>query len=395
MSELAKTGLVIGAGPAGLAAAEAMARAGLSVTIAEQLPSAGRKFLMAGKSGLNLTKDEPIEAFLAACIDLPAPLETAVRAFGPSEVRRWAEGLGQEMFTGSTGRVFPKVMKASPLLRAWLARLSDLGASLHTRWTWRGWGADGAALFDTPDGPQSVSADVVVLALGGASWPRLGATGDWYDMLSQVTPFKPANMGFEVDWSPHMAKHFGRAVKGARLTAGDLTSRGEFVVSARGLEGGGIYEVSRRMRDGATLFLDLTPDRNVEDLRKALSGRGSESLANTLRKRLKLAPVQIALLNEFGRPLPGDLAPLIKALPVSHAGPRPIEEAISTAGGLRMDALNADLMFHTRKGLFAAGEMLDWEAPTGGYLLTVCLASGFMAGEAAVSYALESSTIRK
>lgn len=394
MNEPAKTGLVIGAGPAGLAAAEAMARAGLSVRIAEQMPSAGRKFLMAGKSGLNLTKDEPIEDFLAACIDLPAPLETAVRAFGPADVRRWAEGLGQEMFTGSTGRVFPKVMKASPLLRAWLARLEGLGAVLHTRWIWRGWGAGGDALFDTPDGAERVRADVVVLALGGASWPRLGSTGAWYDMFSQVTPFMPANMGFEVDWSSHMAQHFGGAVKGVRLTAGDLTSRGEFVVSRRGLEGGGIYEVSRRMREGATLFLDLAPDRSADQLRTALSKRGKESVANALRKRAKLTPIQIALLNEFGRPFPDDLAALIKALPVRHAGPRPLEEAISSAGGLRMDALTDRLMFQTRGGLFAAGEMLDWEAPTGGYLLTVCLASGFMAGEAAATYALDSSTIR-
>ncbi|MGH1369833.1 MAG: TIGR03862 family flavoprotein [Maritimibacter sp.] len=387
--------LVIGAGPAGLAAAEIMAEAGLSVCIAEQMPSAGRKFLMAGKSGLNLTKSESIEAFLAACVDLAPSVEAAVRAYGPKEVTAWAEGLGQEMFIGSTGRVFPRVMKASPLLRAWLLRLDKLGVTLNTRWHWTGWGANGEALFETPNGAQSISAKVVVLALGGASWPRLGATGDWFDMLSQVTPFKPANMGFEVDWSPHMTPHFGTPIKGARLLAGGLSSRGEFVISARGIEGGGIYEVSRAMREGAPLTVDLRPDVSLDALRKSLSAsRGKTSLSNHLRKRAKMIPAQIALLNEFGRPLPHDLAPLIKALPIAHKGPRPIEEAISTAGGLRLDALDENLMFHTRPGLFAAGEMLDWEAPTGGYLITTCLATGVQAGRAAVDYALANSDIR-
>jgi uncharacterized flavoprotein (TIGR03862 family) len=377
--------LVIGAGPAGLMAAEVMAEAGLSVIVADQMPSAGRKFLMAGKSGLNLTKDEPVEALLAACRDLPPPVEAAVRAFSPAEVMAWAEGLGQEVFTGSTGRVFPKVMKASPLLRAWLARLGAAGVDLRTRWTWTGWSDTGAALFDTPDGPKEVAAKAVILALGGASWPRLGSDGAWVERFPQVAPFQPANMGFRVDWSAHMRPHFGRALKGIALSAGAGMSRGELVVSERGLEGGGIYEVSRDMREGAALRIDLLPDWPVEKIRAALSApRGKETLTNSLRKRLRLDPLAIALLQEYGRPFPTDLAPLIKAVPVRHAGPRPIAEAISSAGGLRFDALDDDFMLRGHPGLFAAGEMLDWEAPTGGYLITVSLATGRAAGLAAV-----------
>jgi len=381
------TGLVIGAGPAGLMAAEEMAKAGLSVTVAEAKPSPARKFLMAGKSGLNLTKDEPFEAFLAAYGAQAETLRPILTAFGPSAVMGWAEGLGQPLFTGSTGRVFPTAMKASPLLRAWLARLEGLGVSLKRNHRWTGW--DGtAALFETPEGARRMTADVAVLACGGASWRRLGSDGAWAAWTDDVAPFQPANMGFRVEWSDHMAAHIGQPVKGVALHAGDITSRGEFVLSKEGIEGGGVYEVSRALREGAPLTLDLMPDRTLTDVRGALSKpRGKDSLSNHIRKRLKLDPVKRALLMECGRPFPDDLAPLIKALPVPLRGPRALDEAISTAGGLRFSALDDGLMLTARPGVFAAGEMLDWEAPTGGYLLTACLATGRWAGQAAATYA--------
>lgn len=377
--------VVIGAGPTGLMAAEEMARAGLAVTVAEAMPSPGRKVLMAGKSGLNLTKDEGAGAFRAAYGPLSPAIEAALAGFGPAEVMAWARGLGQEVFTGSTGRVFPVAMKASPLLRAWLARLAGMGVVLRTRWRWTGW--EGAGLrFDTPEGVQVLHPDVTVLALGGASWRRLGSDGAWAAQFpGQVAPFQPANMGLSVDWSPHMARHFGAPVKGAALIAGGQVSRGEFVVSARGIEGGGLYALSRPLRDGAALHLDLLPDLTEAEIRDRLSPAGRDSLPNRLRKALRLDPVRIALLQEWGRPLPGDLAPLLKRLPVRHAGPRPLDEAISTAGGLRSEALDG-FMLRDRPGVFAAGEMLDWEAPTGGYLLTACLATGRAAGRQAATF---------
>lgn len=376
--------LIIGAGPAGLMAADVISAAGHSVVVAEAKPSVARKFLMAGKSGLNLTKDEPFEAFLSHYHEAAPTLRPMLEAFGPKDVTAWAEGLGQEMFTGSSGRVFPKVMKASPLLRAWLSRLSDQRVEIRTRWRWTG---DGYR-FDTPDGPQEISPKVCVLACGGASWARLGSDGAWADWLkAPLAPFKPANMGYEVDWSPHMERHFGAPIKNVTLTAGDSSLRAEFVLSERGLEGGGIYAVSRPMREGATLTLDLLPDMTIADIRARLSRpKGKMSRANFLRKALKLTPEKQALLIEFGQPLPEDLAPLIKALPVVHAGPRPMDEAISTAGGLRLDALDNTLMLKDHPGTFAAGEMLDWEAPTGGYLLTACLATGRWAGLGATNW---------
>lgn len=383
--------VVIGGGPAGLMAAEALAGAGLPVTVAEAMPTMGRKLLMAGKSGLNLTKSEAAEAFAAAYGAAPPALARALDDFGPDAVSDWARALGQEVFAGSTGRVFPVAMKASPLLRAWLARLSAAGVDLRTRWRWRGW--DGAALrFDTAEGERVVSPDVTVLALGGASWARLGSDGAWAAHLpDHVAPFRPANMGFEVDWSPHMARHFGSPVKGAALIAAAARSRGEFVISSRGVEGGGVYAVSAALRDGAGLILDLLPDQTADEIAAKLArGRGGDSLANHLRKALRLDPARIALLQELARPLPqdsGQLAAVIKALALPLIGPRPIDEAISTAGGLRFDALDAGLMLRDRPGVFAAGEMLDWEAPTGGYLLTACLATGRHAGRAAAWYA--------
>lgn len=382
------TALVIGAGPAGLMAADEMSAAGLDVVVAEAKPSVARKFLMAGKSGLNLTKDEPFEAFLAKYQEAAPMLAPMLREFGPSEIVDWANGHGQEMFTGSTGRVFPKVMKASPLLRSWLRRLDAQGVQIRTRW--RCVGLTGDCQFETPDGPQTISADVIVLACGGASWARLGSDGGWVNWVdAPKAPFQPANMGFGVNWSAHMARHFGRPAKGVALLAGDQRVRGEFVVSKFGLEGGGIYAVSRPMREGAALTVDLLPDLTEQDIRNRLSKpRGKSSLSNHLRKTLRLDPVKQALLMEFARPLPTDLAPILKALPIHHAGPRPMDQAISTAGGICLDALDAGLMLRDRPSIFAAGEMLNWEAPTGGYLLSACLSTGRWAGRHAAAFAL-------
>ncbi|WP_375254597.1 TIGR03862 family flavoprotein [Yoonia sp.] len=375
--------VVIGAGPAGLMAAEQMAKAGLSVLIVDAMPSVGRKFLMAGKSGLNITK---VEDDFASTFH--PPITSAIAAFGPQAVMDWAKGLGQPLFTGSTGRVFPTVMKASPLLRAWLARLTDLGVEMRTRWRWEGWDDD-ALRFTTPEGSRTLTPKATVLALGGASWARLGSDGAWAGYLQgETAPFAPANVGFGVAWSDYMKPHLGQPVKAISLTAGDLYTRGEFVISERGIEGGGIYMVSQAMRDGAPLFVDLAPDWSLERVREALAKpRGKMSLSNHLRKVLRFDPLRMALLSEFGRPFPDDLAARIKSLPVRHTGPRPIDEAISTAGGVRFDALTDDLMLKNRPGVFCAGEMLDWEAPTGGYLITGCLSTGLKAGRAAARFA--------
>jgi len=345
MSDIA----VIGAGPAGLMAAEVLARAGHRVTIYEAKPSPARKFLMAGKSGLNFTRDEPPAQF-AANYDAPwlAPI---LSAFGPPEVMAWARGLGIELFTGSTGRVFPVEMKGSPLLRAWLRRLDGLGVQLQRRWRWTGW--QGAAL------------------------------------RVEVAPFRPANMGFTVAWSAHMAPHFGAPVKGAALMAGGRVSRGEFVVSAHGIEGGGVYALSALVRDGAALTLDLTPDRSLAEVAGRLARpRGADTVANWLRKALHLDPLKLALLQEWGRPLPAapeKLARLIKSLPVHHQGPRPIAEAISSAGGITAASLSEGFELRALPGTYAVGEMLDWEAPTGGYLITACLATARHAALAAAT----------
>ncbi len=391
--------LVIGGGPAGLAAAEALSAAGLSVLVAEAKPSLGRKLLMAGKSGLNLTKNEDLPVFLSNLPD-PAPsLQTALARFGPAEAMDWAEGLGVELFTGSTGRVFPKEMKASPLLRAWLARLSAAGCAFRTRWRWSGFDG-GAALFQTQDGPRRVAARATVLALGGASWPRLGSDGAWVPHVealgAPVAPFRPANMGFDVDWSLHFReRNAGAPVKNVALTFQGRQVRGEFVVTASGVEGGAVYALSTPILDamagGAVLHVDLAPDRALDALTRALlRPRGKASRANHLRKTVGLVGVKLALLRECA---PEALetaeatAAAMKTLPLRLVRPRPIAEAISTSGGLRFEGLTENLMLKSAPGIFAAGEMLDWTAPTGGYLLTACLATGFMAGEAAADHA--------
>ncbi|MFB2594260.1 TIGR03862 family flavoprotein [Paracoccus sp. p4-l81] len=380
--------LVIGAGPAGLMAAEELARAGHPVLIAEALPTPARKFLMAGKSGLNLTRDQAPDLF--ASHYTPDWIAPHVADFGPAQVRAWAQGLGIALFTGSTGRVFPVGMKAAPLLRAWLARLDGLGVRLATRWRWQGFQGDGFA-FATPEGPQVLTPRVTVLALGGASWPRLGSDAAWVPWLAargvQIAPFRPANMGLRVTWSAAMAPLFGQPVKGTAITDGTTATRGEFVIARSGIEGGGIYPLAARARDGAALHLDLMPDLTVQAAADRLArARPGESLSNRLRKRLRLDPARAALAREWGGALPADptdLAARLKALPIRHDGPQDLSRAISSAGGITRDALHDDLSLRALPGVFAAGEMLDWEAPTGGYLLTGCFATGRAAGRAA------------
>ena len=387
--------LVVGAGPAGLMAAEALAAPGRRVLVAEAMPTPARKFLMAGKSGLNLTKDEPLADFArrfraeaGALPRTPGYWDKEEAAFGPAEVMAWARGLGIELFTGSTGRVFPVGMKASPLLRAWLARLRSGGVEVRTRCRWIG----GGWRFETPQGPRVLSPRVAVLALGGASWPRLGSDAAWVPWLRTagvaVAPFRPANMGFRVTWSPPMARHFGAAVKGTALRAGDLSSRGEWIVGRHGVEGGGIYEISAALRDGAAGFVDLAPDLDAAALAARFARpRGRLSLGNWLRRVLE-DPVKVALLLEWGKPYPADPAGWVartKALALRHAGPMGLEGAISSAGGVTCDSLTEGQELRAMPGVFAAGEMLDWEAPTGGYLLTGCLGSGLRAGQAAAA----------
>ncbi len=375
--------LVIGGGPAGLMAAEALADAGRRVVLCEAKPSVGRKLLMAGKSGLNITKDEPSIPFGDAFN--PDWLRPMLADFGPAEVADWCRGLGQEVFTGSSGRVFPQAMKASPLLRAWLVRLEAKGVDIRTRWRWLG--PDGAGHgFQAPGGDVSLYPKVTVLAFGGASWARLGSDGAWVPMLVargvDVAPFRPANMGFNVAWSAHMHRHFGQPIKGAALIVDGTRTRAEFVITTNGVEGGGIYAVSRALRDGAALTLDLLPDIPAADLTRHLSRlKPAESAANKLRK-LGLSPAAIALVMETAR---GADLTVIKHLPIPLQGPRPMDEAISVAGGITRAALTDHLEIRAMPGTFACGEMLDWEAPTGGYLLTACLATGLWAGRHAAN----------
>jgi uncharacterized flavoprotein (TIGR03862 family) len=384
---------VIGAGPAGLFAAERLAQAGCAVTVYERMPSAARKFLMAGRGGLNLTHSEDFEAFVGRYGPAAARLRPMLEAFPPKALIAWAEGLGQPTFTGSSGRVFPKALKASPLLRTWLGRLAGLGVEIRTRHDWLGWTADGALSFRTPQGEVTARPDGTVLALGGASWPRLGTGGAWAPLLGEaVRPFRPANMGFDVAWSPVMAGFAGTPLKGIALTFKGHTVRGEAMVTRYGLEGGALYALSAPLRDAveaegsATVTIDLRPEMSVGEVTARLAKpRGGQSLSNHLRKALKLSPVETNLLREaHGRDLPaepGALARAIKAAPIRLAGVQGLARAISSAGGVRLDAVDDRLMLKDRPGVFVAGEMLDWEAPTGGYLLQASFATGLAAAE--------------
>ncbi len=379
---------MIGGGPAGLMAAEQLARAGHGVIVADAMPSVGRKLLMAGKSGLNLTKAEPPERCLAAYGDAAPWLAPMLAAFGPADVQAWAEELGQSVFTGTTGRVFPQAMKASPLLRAWLKRLGESGVQPRTRWQWQGW-RDAALVFATPDGERLERPDVTVLALGGSSWRRLGSDGAWTGPLEAagvpLTPFAPSNAAVSMAWSPHMTRHFGAPLKSVQWHAGDMTSRGEAVISARGLEGGGLYSLTPALRAGAPLSVDLLPDIPAQTLAERIARkRAKQSVANWFKTSLRLDPAKAALFFEMAANRSDPMA--LKSLPLSHAGLRPMDEAISTAGGVARTGLNDDLMLTTRPGVFCAGEMLDWEAPTGGYLLTACLATGRWAGLGAAAW---------
>ncbi|PKR59707.1 TIGR03862 family flavoprotein [Thalassospira lohafexi] len=384
-----KTAMIIGAGPAGLMAAERLAGEGYAVTLYEGMPSAGRKFLMAGKSGLNITHSEDLETFLTRYGASRERLEPHLRKFGPAQIRDWCAGLGIETFVGSSGRVFPTTMKASPLLRAWLKRLDGLGCKIHYRHYWTGWNDADQAVFKTPDGETTATADITVLALGGGSWKRLGSDGKWMDILQNAgikcTPFKPANCGFDVNWTDHLIdKCAGQPVKPVTLTCGTQTVRGEFVISKTGIEGSAVYAISATLRDqwletgDATLTLDLAPDRTLEDVTTRLTKpRGKNSMGNHLRKSLGLDATKTALIFEVtSRETlndPTKLATAIKSLPLKITKPRPIDEAISTAGGVAWEELDKTFQLIKRPGTYCLGEMVDWEAPTGGYLLSASL----------------------
>ena len=393
---------IVGGGPAGLMAAEAAVSRGLAVHVFDAMPSVGRKFLMAGKSGLNLTHGEPLPAFLDRFGLFRSNLEPVLAGFGPDAVRTWASRLGVETFVGSSGRVFPVDFKAAPLLRAWLRRLRGGGVQFHVRHRWVGWNDSGQPVFDTPQGPVAFAADALILALGGASWPNLGSDGSWVRLLAEkgvrVAPLLPANCGFDLGWSDHVRTRFvGQPVKPAILASDAGSHRGEFVISETGVEGSGVYFHSAALRDriiaqgSAVLTVDLLPDWPLDRLVKALAApRGSRSMADHLRRTVKLTGVKVGLAREC---LPASafadsasLARGLKALPLRLTAPRPIAEAISSTGGICWDGLDERLMLRALPGVFAAGEMLDWEVTTGGYLLTACLALGRQAGLGAADW---------
>ncbi len=375
---------VIGGGPAGLMAAEVLGGAGCAVTVYERMPTVGRKLLMAGRGGLNLTHSEPREAFLSRYGEARGWLMPMLDAFPPSALRAWCESLGEETFVGSSGRVFPRSFKASPLLRAWLRRLASLGVRIETRHRWRGW--------------DDVAADATVLALGGASWPRLGSDASWVDILRErgvvISPLRPANCGFEVDWSDHLRERFaGQPLKRIALSFGAQRVRGEAMITAHGLEGGAVYALSAALREAilrdgrAVVSVDLLPDLDEADITRRLAEpRGARSLSTILR-RIGLSPAAVALLREsrLGTTA-AELAARIKSAPVIVVAARPIERAISTAGGIARAEVDESLMLKRVPGVFVAGEMLDWEAPTGGYLLQATFATAVAAAHGVMAY---------
>lgn len=398
---------IIGGGPAGLMAAEQLAGSrlgseGLAVHVFDAMPSPGRKFLMAGKGGMNITHAEPLPDFIGRYGERAGQIAPLLEQFGPQALRDWIHGLGIATFIGTSGRIFPTEMKAAPLLRAWLHRLRGLGVRFHVRHRWLGWAADGQLRFATPAGEITLAAEAAILALGGGSWAKLGSDGRWVSLLTSagipVAPLKPANCGFDVAWTAHFRERFaGSPVKPVLASCGQLRQQGEFNITETGIEGGLIYAMSAPLRDAllagerAELLLDLVPGRSLERLQADLAKpRGRDSLANHLRRRAGVDGVKAGLLRELCPPevltAADRLAAALKALPVPVLATRPLDEAISSAGGVCFSALDEGLMVRARPGLFCAGEMLDWEAPTGGYLLTACLASGFRAGQSTVAW---------
>ncbi|MDO9269964.1 MAG: TIGR03862 family flavoprotein [Methylobacter sp.] len=404
-----RTVAIIGGGPAGLMAAEVLSQAGVTVDLYDAMPSVGRKFLIAGKGGMNITHSEPFDKFLSRYGSRQSYIKPMLDRFGPEALRAWVQGLGIETFIGSSGKVFPVDMKAAPLLRAWLHRLRVKGVSFYMRHQWLGWddGEDRALRFLTPEGERKVSADAVVLALGGGSWARLGSTGAWVPLLVQrgvsVEPLQPSNCGFDVAWSEFFRSRFaGQPLKSVQASftnsAGtEFCQLGELVVTADGVEGSLIYKMSALLREQiavsgtALIYLDLAPGKDKQFLIDRISQpRGKHSMANHLRKRIGIDSLKAGLLREalskedFDDPV--RLCEAIKALPVKLLAARPIDEAISSAGGVTFKALDERLMVRSMPGVFCAGEMLDWEAPTGGYLLTACFASGRVVGEGVLAW---------
>ena len=391
---------MIGGGPAGLMAAEVLAAAGVPVDVYDAMPSVGRKFLLAGRGGMNITHSEPYDAFVARYGSRAGALRPMLDGFKPDDLRAWVHGLGIETFVGTSGRVFPTEMKAAPMLRAWLHRLRESGVRFHQRHRWLGWSPDGALRFEAPDGERTARRRAVLLALGGASWARLGSDGAWLPLLAgrgvDVAPLAPANCGFDADWSSHFSEKYA----GQPLTTVAIGGRkGQLVVTATGVEGSLIYALSAGIRDriasdgSATIELDLLPDWPLERLQQELSHpRGSRSMSSFLQSRVHIKGVKTGLLHEVldkeAFHDPQRVAATLKALPITLRAPRPIDEAISSAGGVRFEALDG-AMLKALPGVFVAGEMLDWEAPTGGYLLTACFASGLAAGKQMLRYLVD------
>jgi uncharacterized flavoprotein (TIGR03862 family) len=385
---MTKTAAVIGAGPAGLMAAEVLSAGGVAVTVHDRMPSVGRKFLLAGRGGLNLTHSERLDIFLARYGDASTHLRPMLEAFTPLALIDWANTLGARTFTGSSGRIFPEAMKASPLLRAWLGRLNRQNVQFRLRHDWRGW-SDGALRFHTPAGDVADTHDVTVLALGGASWPGLGADGGWTTLLQEkgveIAPLRPANMGFNVNWSEHFRTRFaGQPLKNVMLRFGDHTARGDAMITGYGIEGGALYALSSVLREALasaspiTLGIDLRPDLSQQQTSSRLARpQGKESLANFLRKSVGLSALETNLLRETGTP-----PDRLKSIAVMLTGHQPLTRAISTAGGISFNALDDALMLKAIPNTYAIGEMLDWEAPTGGYLLQSCFSTAVFCARA-------------